>query len=296
MIHARFSTAGAKTLRFSSSEPNFQNLSKELRTPFVSRWREGGWIAHADMSGLEPRIIADRTNCKYLMDIFKPPTTSRKVYLIAGRDIIGREIKKPSRDYDLAKEVILATNYNAMVWTLLNALLLRGIEVSYDEGEEFVERYFDKAPELREYINEQGKLVERDKRIRCMTGYVREYPHEGREEYGFKHVWNQAVNLEIQHVASVIAAIWMNLIQRRIRWERLSTRDLRPHHTALMGPVHDSVTHDARTREIAERLLVLYQDALVEVQEEVMVKLIGRKLRVPLEQDSKIVSSWDQAK
>ncbi len=38
LIHAQFNTAGARTLRLSSKQPNFQNLSKELRKPFVSRW------------------------------------------------------------------------------------------------------------------------------------------------------------------------------------------------------------------------------------------------------------------
>ncbi len=255
-----------------------------------------GYITHADCSGLEPRIIADRTDCKFLKSIFLNPATSRKIYIIAGEPILQCKIVKGTVEYDTAKETILATNYNAMARTLQGRLKLRGIFVTQEQCETYIERYFRKAPELKDYIYEQKYLVARDQKITCLTGYVNELPNDGPDSKGFKHEWNRAVNIEIQHLASVIAFLWLNHVQRIMRKEGLTARHVRALRTVFMGPVHDSLTHDVKERNVAERILKIYEEALVEVQGEPMVRLIGRPLTVPLEVDTKLVESWDQAK
>lgn len=255
-----------------------------------------GWITHADCSGLEPRIIADRTDCQFLLKIFRNPETSRKVYIIAGKPIIGRDIVKGTQDYDIAKKTILATNYNAVARTLQGGLKQIGIYVDQEKCQTFIDRYFRVAPELKTYIYDQRHRVARDKRIVCLTGYVNDLPNDGIESKGFKHVWNQAVNLEIQHVASVIAFLWLNHVQRIMRKEGLTVRHVRALRTAFLGPVHDSLTHDVKEHNAAKRIVEIYQEALTEIQGEPMVRLIGRPLKVPLEVDTKIVESWDQAK
>lgn len=255
-----------------------------------------GWLTHADCSGLEPRIIADRTNCKFLMNIFHNPETSRKVYLIAGEPILQRKIVKGTVDYDITKKVILSVNYNAVAYTLVNQLKLIGIHIPKEQGQTYINRYFQTCPELKTYIWDQRRRVAVDQEVTCLTGYVNELPNEGPDSKGFKHVWNQAVNLEIQHLASVIAILWLNYVQRLARLEGFTKREVRALHQVALGPVHDSLTHDNRTREIAERMAQIYVEALDIIQGEPMVRLIGRRLRVPLEVDVKIIESWDQSK
>ena len=262
-----------------------------------------GWITHADCKGLEPRVLADRTNCKVLLEIFRDPNRAEHIYEILGEQILGRKVIKydasgaKTKDYDLAKEIILATNYNAAWRTLQARLANQGIEQSDENCKGFIQSYLGRlAPEVKDYIWSQRRLVVRDQQITCLTGFVNYLPNEGTEGEGFKHTWNQAVNVEIQHTASMIAILWMNLIQRMLRKEGLTHRDVHAVDTVLLGPVHDSVTHDVRTKWIATRMLEIYKEALTWAEGAPMVALIGRRLIVPLDVDVAMAADWEACK
>lgn len=274
----------------------------------------GGWIVNGDLKGLEPRVMADRTECRALLELFRDPKKAGQVYQLLGRDILGREIHKPKpaasgktcavcgkpldgcKDYPLAKEIILATNYNAVAYTLQTRLAAQGIEQDEPQCREHIRRYFAICPEIKDYIWDQRRKVARDQCITCLTGFVNNLPNEGPDGDGFKRVWNQAVNVEIQHTASMIGALWMNFVQRILRKEGLTARDVFARHTVLLGPVHDSVTHDARTKAIAQKVDRAYHSALDIIQGRPMEVLIGRRLIVPLDVDTAIAENWGATK
>jgi DNA polymerase I len=55
-LHARFWQCGTETLRYSSSNPNFQQIPRDMRSVFG--WVDGSWIVSADYSQIEVRIAA----------------------------------------------------------------------------------------------------------------------------------------------------------------------------------------------------------------------------------------------
>lgn len=257
-----------------------------------------GVIVQADMKGLEPRILADRTNCRALLEIFNDPKQAGQVYQILGRDILKRGIDKVKnpRDYMFAKKGILATSYNAQPFTLQRQLFIElQIEATEDECADFIQGLLRKCPEMKEYIWEQRRRVARDQEIACITGFVRHLSNDGIEAPGFKHVWNEAVNVEIQHTASMIAKLWSNYVQRGIRECGLGARDVFARKVVYLGPVHDSVSHDCRTQAIAKQVLDICALALSTIQAAPMVALIGRKLRCPLDIETTSGPTWGKA-
>ena len=254
-----------------------------------------GVIVQADMKGLEPRILADRTDCRALLEIFNDPKQAAYVYQILGRDILKRDIdkKKNPRDYAFAKKGLLATSYNAQPFTLQRQLFVEmQIEATEEECAAFIQGLLIKCPEMKDYIWEQRRRVARDQEIACLTGFIRHLPNGGIDAEGFKHVWNEAVNVEIQHTASMIAKLWSNYVQRGIRECGLGMRDVFARKTVYLGPVHDSVSHDCRTSAIAKRVLDIYSLALSTIQGTPMVALIGRNLRCPLDIETTSGPTW----
>lgn len=254
-----------------------------------------GVITQADLKGLEPRILADRTQCRALLDIFNDPKQAGHVYQILGRDILKRNIDKVKspRDYMFAKKGILATSYNAMPGTLKRQLFIElQIDAPYAECADFITALLRKCPEMKDYIWEQRRRVAKDQEVACLTGFVRHLPNDGVDSDNFKHVWNEAVNVEIQHTASMIAKMWTNYVQRGLGELGLLARDVYARKCSYLGPVHDSASHDCRSAAIARRVLSVYRVALDTIQGDPMVALIGRKLRCPLDIETTEGPTW----
>lgn len=71
-IHANFNQIGADTGRFSSNDPNLQNIpshNKEIRTIFVPA--PGKALVGADFSQQEPRLLASYAKDKTMLDAYK---------------------------------------------------------------------------------------------------------------------------------------------------------------------------------------------------------------------------------
>ena len=71
IIHHKINHTSTVTTRFSSSDPNLQNIPKgqnsDIKTVFVSRFGEGGVILQSDFSSLEVYVQAILTKCRQLI-------------------------------------------------------------------------------------------------------------------------------------------------------------------------------------------------------------------------------------
>lgn len=239
--------------------------------------------------------MADRAECRFLLDIFNDPARAGKVYEIFAKELFGRIVdkKKNPDDYFVAKQTFLATDYNAQWFTLQQNIFKKlGVVYSEEKCREAIERAMRIMPEVKDYIWEQRRRIIRDQEIACETGWVRHLPNDGPDADGFKHAWNQGVNVEIQHVASMLAKLWANLINRELRRRNLLLFDVAKTKVTYLGPVHDSVSHDCRNKRIAELVVREYREQLVILQGEPTKALIGRKLRCPLAADIHVGPNW----
>lgn len=103
LIHSTFGVVGTETGRCNSSNPNLQNVPKEVRVIFKPRFSFGRFVL-ADLKGLEYRLIAHLSDDSDLISIFNNP--NRNIHNYAASIVFGEEEvlgKNKSKNYKLAK-------------------------------------------------------------------------------------------------------------------------------------------------------------------------------------------------
>lgn len=166
-VHASYNQYGAKTGRFSSSDPNLQNIpshNKEIRKMFKAQ--DGYVLIGADYSQQEPMITAHLSNDKKMQDAF-----------IHGKDIYatiaGLAFHKPYEDClefredgtvnpagkerrTQAKSIVLGILYGRQIPSIAEQL-----GVSTREAQDIYDAVLRAFPQLAKFIDEsQGMAKE----------------------------------------------------------------------------------------------------------------------------------------
>ncbi len=146
-VHTSYSLTGAQTGRLSSTDPNLQNIpirteiGRQIRHAFVAE--PGHVILAADYSQIELRLAAHMADVPALRDAFVAgedihATTAMELFGAVNRDTRGR-----------AKTINFAILYGISRWGLAARL-----EITPDEAQDMIARYFERFPGISVYINE----------------------------------------------------------------------------------------------------------------------------------------------
>jgi DNA polymerase I len=144
-VHTSYSLTGAQTGRLSSTDPNLQNIpirtetGRQIRDAFVAE--PGNVILAADYSQIELRLAAHIADVPALREAFE-----------AGEDIHNRtatelfgEVNRDTRGR--AKTINFAILYGISRWGLAGRL-----DVTPDEAQAMIDRYFERFPGINRYI------------------------------------------------------------------------------------------------------------------------------------------------
>jgi DNA polymerase-1 len=146
-VHTSYSLSGAQTGRLASTDPNLMNIpirteiGRRIRDAFIAE--PGHVLMSADYSQIELRLAA------HVCDV--PPL---KAAFEAGEDIHNRTALEMFGTVDRdtrakAKTINFAILYGISRWGLAQRL-----EVTPEEAQEVIDRYFDRFPGIRAYIGE----------------------------------------------------------------------------------------------------------------------------------------------
>jgi DNA polymerase I-like protein with 3'-5' exonuclease and polymerase domains len=269
-VHTSFKSHGAETGRFSSSDPNLQNIpssgqyGKLIRNLFVAP--PGYKLVVADYSQIEPRIVASFSNDPIMMDNY---LTGKDIYTTIG-DTVGLDRKA-------GKVLVLAMTYGVGPDKIASSL-----GVTTDAAKkllnDFTERFHDiakyKAKVLR--LSAQRSPVPY---VETVFGRRRYIPDLKSSERGLKsRADRQAFNTVIQGSAADL----MKLAIVRAHSCFIDEPDVN-----VVLTVHDELVTVAR------------EDLAEETAEAIRVSMEGIKLpeiTVPLIADVKIVDKWGEAK
>lgn len=144
VIHTDFNSGGTRTGRFSSSNPNLQNLKKDegeaLDAEFVVRRaiipRTGFFFAMIDYDQIEYRMMADYAGCNELID-----------KVLGGLDVHTATAQVAGITRSEAKTV----NFGVLYGQGLDALA-RSLGVTRDRAKQIRDTIFNAAPEIRNFI------------------------------------------------------------------------------------------------------------------------------------------------
>jgi DNA polymerase-1 len=269
-LHTSFNQTVAATGRLSSHDPNLQNipirteLGRNIRAAFVAR--PGTTMLSADYSQVELRILAHLSEDEKMIEAFLNHADIHRSTAAEVLDIPPEEVTSEQRGR--AKAVNFGIVYGQTAFGLAKSL-----NIGRKEAEEFIERYFNRYPRVRDYM--EGSLAEaRDTgRTRTMFGRIRPIPEINARNGMLRSMAERmAINAPIQGTAADIIKLAMIRIARELRKEGRKT--------AMVLQVHDELIFEVPEGE----------DDIIEPIRAWMSGVA--ELKVPLVVDAKTGPNW----
>ncbi len=149
-VHTSFLLAATNTGRLASSDPNLQNIpiktldGKEIRKAFIAE--KNNILISADYDQIEMRILADMADVKELKKAFK---SNQDIHALTASEVFGLPLKKVTDDF---RRKAKAINFG-IIYGITQYGLAKQISVSNQEALDFINSYFKKFPEIKDYMN-----------------------------------------------------------------------------------------------------------------------------------------------
>ena len=273
-IHSSFQQAVAATGRLSSTDPNLQNIP--IRTAEGRRVRQafvcdpGNKMLAADYSQVELRIMAHLSQDEGLLSAF---SNSQDVHKATAADVFGVAIDEVSIDQRRsAKAINFGLIYGMSAFGLANQL-----NISRGEAAQYVERYFEKYPGVRKYMDETLALADEKGYVETLFGRRLYLPdiHAGNGMLR-KAAQRTAINAPMQGTAADIIKRAMIDIDH---WLAMGELDAR-----MLLQVHDELVF-----EVSEKDLDLLREGVK------FRMTTAAALDVPLVVDVGVGDNWDEA-
>ncbi len=277
-LHTTFNQAGTATGRFSSQNPNLQNIpirteiGREIRRAFVAP--SGYQLLSADYSQIELRMVAMLSKDERLHQIFNSgedihSATAMAVFHV-GKDEVTREMRRR------AKVINFGILYGMGVRSLAENL-----GVSQAEAKIFYDAYFDGFPGMRRYIEETKKFAEKNGYVETLFGRRRYFPeltNSYMPEYMRGEFLRMAVNAPLQGTAADIMKIAIVRVVKRLDKEPLLADKAR-----VVLQIHDELL-----LEVDEKLI---KKVAAIVREEMEAAF---KDDIPLVAEAKAGKNWGE--
>lgn len=154
-VHTSFLLAATNTGRLASSDPNLQNIpiktldGKEIRKAFVAE--KNNLLISADYNQIEMRILADMADVKELKKAFK---NNQDIHSLTASQVFDVPITKVTDDF---RRKAKAINFG-IIYGITQYGLAKQISVSNEEALSFINSYFKKFPEIKDYMNTTIKI------------------------------------------------------------------------------------------------------------------------------------------
>jgi DNA polymerase-1 len=218
VIHPTWRVDGARTGRWSSTEPAAQTIPPVMRNLFKAR--EGRWICEADFSQLELRILALLSQDEKLSEWY---AQGIDVHTKNAQELFG--VEEPTKEQrQLAKREVYGMSYGGDAETIWSSLVVDFPQLTIGLVEELMRRWYKAHPQI-------AAFQKRNLRQAKENGFV-EAPLSGRRYYFYGPVEPTKVyNFPIQTTAADIINPACLKLDSALDWETES----------ILFQVHDSL-------------------------------------------------------
>ena len=206
-VHTSFLLAATTTGRLASSDPNLQNIpiksedGRDIRKAFISE--KDKKLISADYNQIEMRILADLADVKALKKAF---LNSEDIHSLTASQVFGVEIKKINSEM---RRKAKAINFG-IIYGISQYGLAKQIGVSNNEAEEFLNSYFQKFPEIKEYMNSTIKFCRKSGYVQNIFGRKTHIIGINDKNFNVRNFQERAaINAPIQGSASEIMRLAM---------------------------------------------------------------------------------------
>lgn len=242
-LHAKFLQNSTTTGRFSSQDPNLQNLpiktelGKKIRNGFVAP--KGYKLAAFDYSQIELRVAAILSGDKKMTQVFRD---KKDIHSGVASFVFDVPIEKIDAEMRRKAKVI---NFG-IIYGMGVTALRKNLGSTREEAQKFYDNYFNQFSGIRDYLEEVKKFAEKNYYTETLFGRRRYFPNiNSRIPFLKSMALRTAINAPIQGTATA------DIIKLAIRY---TFKDLEKEN--LLDRVHLVLQiHDELVYEIEESVL-----------------------------------------
>jgi DNA polymerase-1 len=283
-LHAKFHQAGTTTGRFSSSDPNLQNipikndLGRRIRHAFVAA--SGHTLLSFDYSQIELRIAALLSQDTYLLKVFEE---GRDVHAAVGARVFGVKEADVTREMRRRSKVI---NFGILYGMGVTALQ-QNLGTDRKEAQAFYDNYFAEFPTIRGYLDSVLEFAEAHGYTETLFGRRRYFPGLRSKIPFIKAAAERtAINAPIQGTAADVLKISMQLAEKELIKQKLDNK------AHLLLQVHDELIYEVEN-SIVEKVEKIIESAM---QDALPKEFLKGKKTVPLAVGKGKADNWEDLK
>ena len=274
-VHTSYSIAGAVTGRLSSTEPNLQNIpirtedGRRIREAFVAE--NGNVLVSLDYSQIELRILAHIAQIDALKQAFHDgldihAMTASEMFDVP-LDEMTSEIRRQAK----------AINFG-VIYDISGFGLARNLRIPRSEAQGFIDRYFERFPGIKEYMDKTVKFSKGNSYVETLFGRVIHTPEINAKGPMAGFAKRAAINAPIQGTAA-------DIIRRAMIRVPEAIKDLP---AKMLLQVHDELLFEVK-EEFCEDLIFQVQSIME------AASLPFLKMDIPLSVDAGRGMNWAEA-
>ncbi|NNU79570.1 DNA polymerase I [Halovulum dunhuangense] len=248
-VHTSYVISGATTGRLASTDPNLQNIpvrteeGRRIREAFVAE--KGNVLVSLDYSQIELRILAHIAGIDSLKQAFQD---GLDIHAMTASEMFGVPIEGMD---PMVRRQAKAINFG-VIYGISAFGLANNLRIPRDQARDFIDRYFERFPGIREYMDETVAFAKDTGHVLTLFGRRIHTPEIGAKGPRAGFAQRAAINAPIQGTAADIIRRAMIRVPRAI--EGLPARMLLQVHDELLFEVEEGAAEEtiARVRAVME--------------------------------------------
>ena len=256
-VHTSFLLAATSTGRLASSDPNLQNIpiksedGKDIRKAFISEKNNN--LISADYNQIEMRILSDLADVKELKKAFK---NNEDIHSLTASQVFNVDLNKVDSD---KRRKAKAINFG-IIYGMSQYGLAKQIGVSNNEAEEFLNSYFLRFPEIKDYMSSTIKFCRKSGYVNNIFGRRTHITGINDKNFNIRNFQERAaINAPIQGSASEIMRLAMIKIYRKLS-------EIKNNKTKILLQIHDELIFEAPNEEIS-KISKIIKEEMVSVKD-----------------------------
>ena len=242
-VHTSYSLVGAVTGRLSSTDPNLQNIpvrteeGRRIREAFVAP--EGRVLVSLDYSQIELRILAHMADIPALKRAF---AEGIDIHAMTAAEMFGVALEGMD---PMVRRQAKAINFG-VIYGISGFGLARNLRIPREAAQGFIDRYFERFPEIRRYMDETIAFARAEGYVKTLFGRRIHTPEINARGPAAGFARRAAINAPIQGTAA-------DIIRRAMVRMPDATRGI---DAKMLLQVHDELLFEVAEGEAADLIPV----------------------------------------
>ena len=198
-VHTSYVQTGANTGRLASTDPNLQNIpvrseeGRRIREAFVAE--EGNVLLSLDYSQIELRILAHVAGIDTLKQAF---ADGHDIHAMTASEVFGVPLDEMTSDI---RRQAKAINFG-VIYGISGFGLARNLRIPRAEAQGFIDRYFERFPGIRQYMDDTVSFAKEHGYVQTLFGRKIHTPEIGAKGPQAGFAKRAAINAPIQGTAA----------------------------------------------------------------------------------------------